>query len=598
MAGIAGTTASTSEQGAFGHLDGGAIFTASQSQKPPLKTSVAKLPSSTKTSPVHLSKLRVAHYDGGLENADTIFGMRKDALAKLLIPSNTGSWHSKKFELKLGSRAFVGYPISCTPSLSQESSIEEGQSPQKAEQNESKKKDIAPDDDNVFVTEETDFEARIKKGSGDKSNETDTSEQQTLDQGEAAVDSPKEESGVNVSKPIDIAKRLPTGADGSAGDAGQHLLQQPHSLQSTMSSVSASSELERKANPLTSFNIVLVLSPPSWTHHVRIEAPINSVVRPFATWLRQLQQKSDWVGKQIRRLDQLQTSWRNDPTTPTRTSFLDFQKQYTERTSPLENMLKTIFEGLKNGRTIHITGSSNHDLLSMRMPTVVSSPYLPMPLTSTTHLPALSSSCLTIANTRRIHGEKQQEDQPSSINRTKKLSEIFDELGLEVSEPAAVSEHSALVIVGERQALLAQLEWSPSDTDSLTAEHGDLRPFRGTPLAPPLAYFIRHITIRRTLGQLTRASRPTASEAAAKKQTVQTPVAPPMPGLTLLDAQLLACLLIRCGAVKATLPIHASHTYVVSILIWTHAILRIVCTDDDNIGKPDRPITTFQTVCS
>lgn len=514
-------------------------------------------------------------------SSNIIFGMNKDTLAKLLAPANMNIWHCKKFETRLARRLFIGCPVFCRLQEQYVSLTTKRGDEFVAETNIDEKGDERGTLEHEFRAESWPLDGQRRDENKEQIN--DISNRDSYDEADTGGNADvigSEASFLEISRGQTVAEPLPIRNPNTAGEHSEQDTatespsydHQPHSLQSTISSASACSEAERKNNPLLLFNVVVVINPPPWTYHKCVEISFDHVVRPLAMWLLRAQEREEWVDKQIRKIDymsvQKQRSFPASPVGMPSSAHGDISFEFMSR---LERLLKDLVQGLQREQVVHLSLKNRQDILSIRIPQVMSSAYLPQPLTqhiqrqarptvNSANLVACGSAGLRSPFPEYSNGVRRQNSQRDLV----KSLDLLDELGIETNEPLAISRHSALVLLEDRDVLVSQLQPGTLTRNSRSNDKCDLTPLRATPIAKPLSYFVKNLTFRRTLFQLTQSPQPSASTIATKSRSVKAPIAPAMPGFEVQDVQLLACLLIRLGAARATLPIHASNTYTVS----------------------------------
>ena len=499
----------------------------------------------------------------------TISGLRKDALAKLLAPSSVGRWHAKKQEIKIGQNTFIGFPVACHsyPGAGQ---YEGGETNDSKRRNEVK---------TPYSTESSQTHGSCSPVEQAVHGTSDVDRREPSTDGHAESDKGSHQihlSGNDISvgaatDPVPTATQVPIeNRPDQTHDAYSSFADQPsQSFQSTVSSTSITSEGEQRGNPLNLFNIVLVTSLPEWQHHDQVQLFVDHIVKPFTLWLLRAQRGSRWVESQVRKADYMsQREQKEAAYSPNQTS-ISVAPGTAETVPRLENMLQDLVNGLNQGRVVHLSLETGRDVLSLRMPRPFSSPFIPQPLSgcSTSQYPvALSSSPLSLSS--EVTLRESQKDSAAKGRRAgwridqSSLLDKYDRLGVETNEPLAVSRHSTLVLLGDRDVMLSQLQ--TGKRSSTLYLQFDLAPFHASPLAQPLVYFIKHLTFRRTLTQLTQPISLSQPSSMVKSEMLQTSLTPAMPGLALEDAQLLSCLLIRLGAAYPTSPLHASNTYIVN----------------------------------
>ena len=542
------------------------------------KLSVTAKPSQTSKSRSMQPRSFAQRYGvGSLESSNTMFGMQQDSLAKLLAPSASSRWHLKKFEIKLGSKTFVSCPVFCKPHNLTKAHDEYG-----GDRLEVDAELIREHAGNHGIDEPAQVVSAAGSEGGVDSNHSKEITRAAIAQNvDSAITSPEKYSTVACDTPSHhvVAEPLPIQNQDKGIDCGKKPAntesppqeRQPNSLQSTVSSASAGSEAERKHNPLILFNVVLVVTPPDWVYHDRVEATYDHIACPLAVWLLQAQERERWVDKQIKKVELRNTQkQRSFPTSPIDASSGTARGEDNEPLFPLELLLRDVVKGLLRDNIVHLALKDRQNVLSLHVPRPTSSSHIPKPLFTyprSQTVPAVNSTSLTVSGTewlRLLRGTNTNAAENEQQPKRKRWLDVLDELAVETNEPTAISENSALVLLEDRDVLISQLQGTSTTQRTWLNDGCDLTPLSVTPIAEPMIYFIRHLTFRRTISQLTRPPQDSALEAATGPQLVQAPIAPAMPGLGLQDAQILACLLIRFGAARATLPIHASNIYIVS----------------------------------
>lgn len=233
------------------------------------------------------------------DTLDTLFGISRDGLAKLMEPTGgKGAWNAKKLEVKLKGRTFLGCPVF----LKGDEGVKRTRKRRQESQN---VKQEAGRQSSTMGSKETEThnpndDAKDSKQTQDNSPQDHALGPDTTDE---TLSSNTFETQNSTAVPIHAAPS--TGTHPQAPPTFE-----PSSLQSMGSTTSTTSISQ--ANTLTMFNAVLVLAPLPWEHHDRIEQAYTHVVRPFAGALREAQKRDGWLGKEVQRLESLVGKWRED----------------------------------------------------------------------------------------------------------------------------------------------------------------------------------------------------------------------------------------------------------------------------------------------
>ena len=459
---------------------------------------------------------------GMQDTVDRLFDVPKGSLAKLFAPAARQLWHLKKLELYMNGRCFVGCPVFCQP---------------------------------------------VQASSTGPLEHPDSIAQETIEGREEQTYQDQNQSGKG---PIDIQHWPSTTShtmqnNVTPEDGGLA----PHSLQSNISAESMGSERDRKQTSVVIFNVVAVLNCSAAKAGEQSEVYFRHLAKPLARWLRQIQEQSGWIDRQMRKFDQAHSHGTSEPTTSAHGQLnRNFSTYATSIVSEIDRLLRDLFVGLNERQSAVLQIEDSHHSLTLKLPQVLSSPFLPV--MDSRYLqnfsnPALRSARLSTSGSRWTLNSTTQRGEggasAASLRRHTDNRDLLYALEIETDEPLAVSKYAAIVLMEDREDLMKQL--SPNSNAQIKSSPFILQ-LRSSRLTQALIYFIRNVSYRRTLAQLTE---PPQSSVIVDPATIgQSPavITPLMPGLTLRDAQVMSCLLIRAGVARVTLPLHASNTYVVS----------------------------------
>ena len=464
---------------------------------------------------------------------------------------------ARKLDLRINGRSYVGCPVYCdtTPSWLRANPNEHDHSTgsrNTSKQDHSDEHSPAATDSSI---ESESREASDGFGSGDNENESSS-----LNHSATSKPVPIQSSGRLPGKPKEGYERIPT----------EH--QPSQSFESGISSVSAGSEGERRLNPLILFNVVAILACSSRKAQKQSDVFHEHIGKPFTKWLRQQQEGRGWVDRQIRKLEQVE-AYDAGTGNPTSTSHVEIsQPASSNYVSSIDRLLQDLFVGMKSGRNIHLDLGSHYRSLTLKIPVVSSSPFLPLNDPGVARAePSVAVRSTSLSTCSRPTAPKIIKEGNAATLKTQTRPKIdyrstLHELGVETTEPLAISAHATLVLLRDREQLISLLKFAAVSKvpDSTAAGNSDLTPIYGTALVEPMIYFISNLSHRRTLAQLTQPPRDQTATLSTSKSTPQATGAPVMPGLTLRDAQALACILVRLGVARSSLPLHASNTYAVS----------------------------------
>ncbi|KAI9661533.1 MAG: Nitrogen permease regulator 3 [Alyxoria varia] len=498
---------------------------------------------------------------------DKFLGITKDGLAKLLVP-HSRSWNGKKFELSLDDKCFVGCPVFCRK---EGGWWKEGKAKAKASELDCTRNDRS--------AEAADFQNSYR---ADAMNRTEQSRIARLDHtlndqyphsagthskdpsppmGSAGQSPPPELDPSSTPLPIQIPTSQPRPSFQQISGFQQNLevpTVVPPSLQSTASNAStvstgSSTSAYARAYPLKIFNLVFVIAPPTWEHQVRVEAMYNHVVWPLAKLLKDTQ-KTPMVGESGNKKD---TGWLEREVgriekacAEAKETGVDYSTFWPTliRQSPLAQAIATTYNAMSSLSVANVTlGRIEKDpklcsTFCVQIPQPISVPNAPVPnLSSSQNVPSLplSTAALTVSGKAALNGFKSD---------LVEYLDLYDELGIETTAPAAISPHAAILLLKEPSSLLKELSGkslvAKSSSASSSSTLTGLPSLASTPIAAPLSLLIPCLSPRRTLSQLARSGLPRS--------------------ISLTDAQILSLELIRQRAARAIPPLHGSNTYVVN----------------------------------
>ena len=218
------------------------------------------------------------------------------------------------------------------------------------------------------------------------------------------------------------------------------------------------------------------------------------------------------------------------------------------RQSPLAQAIATTYNAISSSSVANVTlGRIEKDpklcsTFCIQIPQPISVPNAPVPnLSSSQNAPSLplSTAALTVSGKVALSGLKSDPIE---------YLDLYDELGIETTAPAAISPHAAILLLKEPSSLLKELSGkslvAKSSSASSSSTLTGLPSLASTPIAAPLSLLIPCLSPRRTLSQLARAGLPRS--------------------ISLTDAQILSLEMIRQRAARAIPPLHGSNTYVVN----------------------------------
>ncbi|KAL9091618.1 MAG: hypothetical protein Q9159_001356 [Coniocarpon cinnabarinum] len=568
-----------------------AIATSSE----PITSSPHSGPSKAATKRMRSSKTSRRDRKSKVNNLDnTLFGLPKDALARLLAPSSKMAWDMQKLDLRIRDHTFVGCPVFVDPPR-----FMAAEKPSEQEQHKDSER-IAHDEGDVEPEQ-----VRSRRASNGISTSLQASPAAENPDPDHDSPGPSHAHSANVSTPTASPVQIPGVAAQQARIGADSRDAEPHasstatrpseSIQSGTSFGSLSSENDRRLNPLAIFNVVSVISCPAQKVAKQTDLYHTHISRSLAAWLKKIQQNRGWIDRQIRKIEQFQASGASErPADRTKESSAPVNEQSPVFTSGVERLLQSIYTGLKNDGALYLELGKHRETLSLKLPRVSSAPYVAATVPSSSAQPrtnaAIRSSMLTASGTLGPAKDQQSKEDPDKqrpdVRQKIDYKNVLDELGIETNEPLSISQHSSLVFISERKDLIAQLQPSSAkEAASDTASNVNLASIVNSSLTQPFIYFIQNMSYRRTLTQLTEPSQPNATAKTGDISKTSAVVAASMPGLTLRDAQVFACILIRVGAARASFPLHASNTYIVNPLAPTANLLRDSAEWDVRFGE-------------
>ncbi|EEP78619.1 conserved hypothetical protein [Uncinocarpus reesii 1704] len=332
---------------------------------------------------------------------DCFLGLATNTWEKLLCPSS--SWHKRRFEVGVNDLAFVGWP--------------------------------------VFVREDGRWRKKWKK----KKKKTPAG-YTVLDEASLGAD-----------------------YDGHTNDGEDYEAEHSHNMpdqpdnddEPSRSSMETNTEEDESVTDgnkesMTMFNVVFVMNPPILEHNSRIKENYDNVIKKLGKGLKSEQATANYVWKEAQTILQIKEKARENMA-----SLLALYEELLSKSS-LAQAIATVYRSISTSKIASIT-LTPHTTMSLQIPPLTSTPYLPGPTE-----PAYPGLWLTTAD---------------SVSATDEAPEV------EYSGPSKVlAKHFALLLLSDEDTILKDVEAS-----------------MGT-LGPPLAHYIRSSKPTKSFAQISARS--------------------------------------------------------------------------------------------
>ncbi|WEW61580.1 Nitrogen permease regulator 3 [Emydomyces testavorans] len=207
---------------------------------------------------------------------------------------------------------------------------------------------------------------------------------------------------------------------------------------------------------MTMFNVVFVMNPPILEHNLRIKENYDNVIKKFGRGLKSEQATANYVWKQAQTILHIREKARENR--------LSLSSLYDEllSSSSLARAIATIYQSISTSKIASVT-LTPHTTMSLQIPPLTSTPYLPGPTE-----PAYPGLWLTTADS---------------------LSATDEATDMGYSGPSKVlAKHFALLLLSDEASILKDIETS-----------------MGT-LGPPLAHYIRSSRPTKSFAQISARS--------------------------------------------------------------------------------------------
>ncbi|EER30034.1 Nitrogen permease regulator 3 [Coccidioides posadasii str. Silveira] len=337
-----------------------------------------------------------------LENPpwDSFLGLGTDVWEKLLCPSS--SWHKRRFEVGVNDLTFVGWPVFVR---------EDGTWRKKRKKKKTRAGDSVLDTAPTLGSEKGGYADGGEKLESERDPNVDGRSDNDEEPSRSLIESHPDE-------------------DGSVTDGTK--------------------------DAMTMFNVVFVMNPPILEHNLRIKENYDNVIKKFGKGLKSEQATANYVWKEAQKILHIKEKGREN-----KSSLSSVYEELLSQSS-LAQAIATIYRSISTSKIASIT-LTPHTTMSLQIPPLTSTPYLPGPME-----PAYPGLWLTTAD---------------SLSATDEVTEM------EYSGPSKVlAKHFALLLLSDEASILKDIEAS-----------------MGT-LGPPLAHYIRSSKPTKSFAQISARS--------------------------------------------------------------------------------------------
>lgn len=317
------------------------VKTGDQKAQPENGASPPDMDEAGSTSPVKGSVMRP---DQSKKQWNDLFGYQSGVIAKLLTPA--ASNHKKRFEMGLGDKVFLGWPLFAKPDGA-------WRKKRKARRSSSRS--------NAFTSSDT------KRG---------IAKQMITSQVDTEMD---ETSGTDTVREIDEPSLQPgeiqQGDENSIEESRIEKDQRPQPIANS-STISSDGNGSNHEDSLTMFHVVFILSPPPLEYHLRTKEMYDHVVKKFSRALKYEQARSNYVAKQASLITaaakRVNKGYGGKP--PLATLYHELISH-----SSLAKALSTLYNSISLSRIAHMSLTPTLSL-SLQIPIPISISVLPSPL--------------------------------------------------------------------------------------------------------------------------------------------------------------------------------------------------------------------------